>query len=557
MSDVLETTAITSRLSSLEKTVNSNSATLNNNIKEVSKQLTETKKELAKLQKDFEKMVDEQRKTSALQQATTELVSVRQELEKKFGNYRIIRNTMVGILQATDAALVRKVTISNVSEELMISTPDYWLAPVLVALAAWINNNRDLAERAIREAVKRDNEHTSLVMALICRRNNRTETCYEWLARYFSTQNAANFDEDGMVYIDAYINNVFGPDKKHMCDAYVTRWIDEIRGSSSTFEDEQTETWDKYFVRFTVTEGDKYPALKKYVQEYGYIDQYLSRVDAAEDIRKKFCGIDSAYIDQEALKKTVDEHLLKLVQADDKAERTLREQEKYLLAVKACQGDVDTARTMVNKQRDASRRQTMNIVERMTHVISDEKDVRPSVRKTAYSFLRSYINKGYNKYFDEKRSDYPETITLHVDGWEGRTKDGSNEQEMVDSYSEFLQTQKEAEAASLEKAKSSKLTLYAGLGFVALGFLMIIAGAFAGGTITAAGVGVLIMGGILFAVNSLTRSRAVHQIANIDAKYQQQLVNGKQTIHDCVSQWKVVNSKIIEFEANRPEEITA
>ena len=99
-------------------------------------------------------------------------------------------------------------------------------------------------------------------------------------------------------------------------------------------EDEQTETWDKYFERFTVTEGDKYPALKKYVQEYGYIDQYLSRVDAAEDIRKKFCGIDSAYIDQEALKKTVDEHLLKLVQADDKAERTLREQEKYLLSCK-------------------------------------------------------------------------------------------------------------------------------------------------------------------------------------------------------------------------------
>ena len=72
---------------------------------------------------------------------------------------------MVGILQATDAALVRKVTISNVSEELMISTPDYWLAPVLVALAAWINNGlRDLAERAIRGAVKRDNEHTSLLL---------------------------------------------------------------------------------------------------------------------------------------------------------------------------------------------------------------------------------------------------------------------------------------------------------------------------------------------------------------------------------------------------------
>lgn len=160
-------------------------------VDKVESQMEEVRKDLKKLRKDFLEMMLEQRRTAALEQATTELVSVRQEMDKKFGNYSVVRNTMVGILQATDAALVRKATISTVSEELMISTPDYWLAPVLVALAAWINNNRDLAERAIREAVKRDNEHTSLAMALICRRNNRTATCYEWLARYFSTQNAA------------------------------------------------------------------------------------------------------------------------------------------------------------------------------------------------------------------------------------------------------------------------------------------------------------------------------------------------------------------------------
>lgn len=100
-------------------------------VDKVESQMEEVRKDLKKLRKDFLEMMLEQRRTAALEQATTELVSVRQEMDKKFGNYSVVRNTMVGILQATDAALVRKATISTVSEELMISTPDYWLAPVL------------------------------------------------------------------------------------------------------------------------------------------------------------------------------------------------------------------------------------------------------------------------------------------------------------------------------------------------------------------------------------------------------------------------------------------
>lgn len=110
-------------------------------VDKVESQMEEVRKDLKKLRRDFLEMMIEQRRTAALEQAATELVGVRQEMDKKFGNYSVVRNTMVGILQATDAALVRKATISTVSEELMISTPDYWLAPVLVALAAWINNN--------------------------------------------------------------------------------------------------------------------------------------------------------------------------------------------------------------------------------------------------------------------------------------------------------------------------------------------------------------------------------------------------------------------------------
>lgn len=436
-----------------------------------------TQKELEELRADFEKMVNEQRRTAALQQAATELVTVRQEMERKFGNYRQVRNSMIGILQATDAALVKKTTISNVSEELMISTHDYWLAPVLVAVAAWIDNNHDLADRAVKEAMKRDTEHTSLVMALICRRNNRTQTCYEWLSRYFQTQNAADMDEDSMVYIDAYINGVFGPDEKHMCDDYITRWIDEVRGSNSNFEEEQAETWQQYFLRFDADEEKKYPELHKCVKEFGYIDDYLSRVDAVEPIVDNFRKINEAYVDQDELRKEVDQNLVRLVNSDDKAERELRRQEKYLLAVKACEGDVTAARQMVRNQEEARKKKRMDIISQLTHVISDDnkdRKVLPSEKKTAVSFLKGYINKGFNKYISEKKAAFPTSITMNINGWQGQTSDGSNSAALKQSYTNYLSQQSLQEKAEIEKNNNPKSLQIAALVLAIIGAVCLI-----------------------------------------------------------------------------------
>ncbi len=84
--------------------------------------------------------------------------------------------------------IVKKDTISNATEELMISTPDYWLAPCLVALAAWINNQPELAERALKEGIKRNDEKTSLFFALICRRADRKGAALKWTQRYLANQ---------------------------------------------------------------------------------------------------------------------------------------------------------------------------------------------------------------------------------------------------------------------------------------------------------------------------------------------------------------------------------
>lgn len=137
------------------QTIDSSVGTVNSNVKVVYD-------EIGSLAKEFHDFINVQQKENRLNRAETRLVKIRQELEKKYGHYDIVRRTTTGILQANDIGIVKKETISNATEELMISTPGYWLAPCLVALAAWINDQPELAEKAVKEGIKRNDEKTSL-----------------------------------------------------------------------------------------------------------------------------------------------------------------------------------------------------------------------------------------------------------------------------------------------------------------------------------------------------------------------------------------------------------
>ena len=52
------------------------------------REITQVQKNLSELASRFEQLMREQKKIAALQQATTELVRVRQEIDSKFGDYK-------------------------------------------------------------------------------------------------------------------------------------------------------------------------------------------------------------------------------------------------------------------------------------------------------------------------------------------------------------------------------------------------------------------------------------------------------------------------------------
>ena len=149
------------------RTISNGLTTINNNIEVVDKDvhhvdgnLKVVYSEIESLAQEFREFVKIQLKANAKANSQARLIQIRQEMEKRFGHYDIVRRTTTGILQADDLGIIRKETISTATEELMLSAPGYWLAPCLVALAAWISDQPELAEKAVREAIKRDDEKT-------------------------------------------------------------------------------------------------------------------------------------------------------------------------------------------------------------------------------------------------------------------------------------------------------------------------------------------------------------------------------------------------------------
>ncbi len=521
----------------------------NDKITSVADDLGKVSHELTELRTSFEEFMQETIRANMLQKALTELVRVRQEIENNFGGYKVVRETMLGVLQATDLALVKKTTISQVTEELMLSTPDYWLAPCLVAVSAWIGNNRDLANRAIAEAVKRDEEKTALTMALICRRNNRTATCFEWLSLYFSRQTASNFTKSNFTYLNAYLNGVFGPDENHMCDDYVAKWMREIQSNGGDVEKQQVEQWSEYCSSFTVDLDSQFPQMNSCVHEYSDIAAYVSRICSVDTIANNFSQMKNVEVDQQALKQNIDQTLIDLISHYDKREEPLRNEERYLIKIREFNGDAAAARAAILEEDRAKTENALDLISQMTNIVVEKEPGSPSEKKTSVSYLSSYIRSGFQNYITEKKTAFPKGITLNIDGWSGKSEDGSNADALQKNFEETMQQNRKNELDAIDADKPKKWRIAAIVCAV-----IALVGVF---TTTA-----LAVAGVMACLTCFFLSwKSVKDIADdtnhINQTYDQKIVNGKKQIADALSEWTHAKEVVRDFESHQLPDVVA
>ncbi|MFL9898010.1 hypothetical protein PQR71_07555 [Paraburkholderia fungorum] len=471
--------------------INNSLRGLNRDIEAVSQQvngvgteLADTRSELARLEQAFMQFVAADLRAKELALAETRQIKIRQELETTYGYYAEVRRQATGILQAADVNVVRAETIKSATEGLMLSAPRYWLAPALVALAAWLNDQQDLAKRALAEAVRRDDEKTSLFFALVSRRAGRGSACRVWLDRYFGMQDPKSLDRQSVILVDALASGIFGGEVRLQCTRRIESWVEELAAEVGFVETQRQQWSDGLLTKLPDDDrSGRYRHLSRFSPTWPALNHSLNEAALHEVVRDHFVGIfDGALTPARNIEAAVDDLLDSLVKNFDDEELPLRREDRLNQLIIERSGDRDAA-----QRKQALETTILDERVSFTQLLTNAA-MNPQLSKAtratqryATALSRSWIRDAHDDLTASFRARVPSDVALSIEGWTGSTRSGENEAELVEQLGAHLDAERDAALAKLK------------IGFkhwaaVAFGVLMIVCAISAGWFLALVGV---------------------------------------------------------------------
>lgn len=548
MADYAISSANLSAIENGLRAINNNLGTLNNNIEVVDRNVDTVSNnvkvvydEIGALARDFHNFVQLQVRANALSKAQQRIIQIRQEMEKRFGHYDIVRRTTTGILQADDIGIVKKDTISNATEELMISTPGYWLAPCLVALAAWINDQPELAERAVEEGIKRNDEKTSLFFALICRRADRKSAALKWTQRYLANQDEENLDRKTVIILDAFASGLLGADSEGVVSKQMGEWLEHLADKPG-FVEQQTKQWsDAINLKRKPLASGEYPYLHKYSKTWPVLQDIMEGAMLHAEILDYFIAIFEQEASTDSLKAQLDEILNNLVTEFDDEEIPLRKEEKYNQFIIDFDGDENRARqNMAVEQTAFEERKDFTQLLTDAAMKPESSHASVSTQKFAIALSKEWVSNAYNDVVAQNRMKIPNEIEINVDTFNDKTTDGQNEAELIGKFNSLVDNEKANALAQLVLSGFEKFCLYGGAAIGVIGLIMMIADSgFLGLIAIIAGAGMVI--------NHFSKKKKIEQNRqNIEAQFEEKRQKGSQII-------RATLAEVVDFRAEFAE----
>lgn len=290
--------------------------------------------ELAGLREEFRQFVEETIRAAAVQQSQVKVVDLKARLDREFGHYSVVRRTSVGLLQGFDVGNISNAVATNVAEELMIQTPRYWLAPALVALAAWSHDRQDIAEKSVREAFSLDRQKTSLFFTLVLRRQGRMSGSVRWLRHYVASLDPSALPREFAVILEASSCNAFGPEGNELLSAKLAEWSGQLRQHPEAVE-EQVGRWTSELASHQLQlGGNEYQTLRHLCAQWNTIRKNMEAASALPEVLAKYQQVrDHEAPPPTSLEDLLDDILDTLVTEFDAEELPLRREVTYHEAV--------------------------------------------------------------------------------------------------------------------------------------------------------------------------------------------------------------------------------
>ena len=445
---------------------------VNNRVDQVDDNVKIVYNEVEKLANEFREYVEMQSLANRKAEAKMNLSAIRDKLKDNFGHYDVVRRTATGILQANDLAIVKSSMLSHVTEKQMIETPNYWLTPCLVALAAWINDDKALAERALAEGIKRNDEKTSLFFGLICRRIGRENSSLKWFARYLEAQDEEKLDRKAVIVLDAFASGLLGNDTENFVYQQIQEWMSNLEAKPG-FTERQLDNWKNAINSKRVPlKSGLYPYLEKYSNTWNNLQDVLEGANLNNDLYEYFRGVFEQKEETKKLKVELDKILDSLVTEFDEEELPLKREEQFEELVVRYNGSESKAHAQMALEKSVYD-DYRDFMQLLTDASMNPEESKSSVatQKFATALSRNNIVTAFNDIVAQNRMNVPYDIEINVDTFNDKTQDGEDEEEVLNRFENLVEQEKQTDLSKLKLNMFEQFCLFGGAAVVLYGII--------------------------------------------------------------------------------------
>lgn len=425
MSDGLNVAALERSLNSIARAVNEGFDVMDTQINAVSTQvgkvstdLDTTKKQVHDLRAKFDEYVEQAERTANVQRAETKLHGLKAEIDREFGHHNVVRRTSIGTLQAFDVGNVSNTVVSQISEELMIQTPRYWLAPALVALAAWSRDDLDTARISIEEATRRDPRKTALFFALVLRRQGRGEAAMRWLRHYLQGLDPMRLNREFVVVFECVNVGAFGPAGVEFAAERISGWNEKLLSDPEVVE-QQISTWQAFIgTQQQRIAPDEFPTLRRVCPTWPALEEVLESASAIPVALQWFETVrDRTETRTTAAEDVLDDILEALVTEYDEDELPRRREILYNESILEANGDLDRAKQRAQAL-EASLDEEVDMVALQTGAATQPEvwGVGASTQRASIGAEAAEALSGVGRYTMDYRAKVPSEAEIHLDG---------------------------------------------------------------------------------------------------------------------------------------------
>ena len=503
---------------------------VNNRVDQVDDNVKIVYNEVEKLANEFREYVEMQSLANRKAEAKMNLSAIRDKLKDNFGHYDVVRRTATGILQANDLAIVKSSMLSHITEKQMIETPNYWLTPCLVALAAWINDDKALAERALAEGIRRNDEKTSLFFGLICRRIGRENSSLKWFARYLEAQDEEKLDRKAVIVLDAFASGLLGNDTENFVYQQIQEWMSNLEAKPG-FTERQLDNWKNAINSKRVPlKSGLYPYLEKYSNTWDNLQDVLEGANLNNDLYEYFKKVFEQKEETKKLKVELDKILDSLVTEFDEEELPLKREEQFEELVVRYNGSESKAHAQMALEKSVYD-DYRDFMQLLTDASMNPEESKSSVatQKFATALSRNNIVTAFNDIVAQNRMNVPYDIEINVDTFNDKTQDGEDEEEVLNRFENLVEQEKQTDLSKLKLNMFEQFCLYGGAAVILYGIIKsFMDKSFAFITIIL-GIGLIIY-------HFTAKQKVQKLIQKIIENYAQKLESGKQIIRATIAE---------------------